>query len=43
MKLTDVFMACLVIIAYNRNYKYKKGIAVCAAVYYVCRALQFII
>ena len=41
MKLTDIFMICLVLLTYNREFRFKKEIMVCAAVYYTCRLLQF--
>ena len=43
MKFTDILMACLVLLAYSRGYKHKKAIAICAAVYYFCRVLQFML
>ena len=42
MKLTDIFMICLLLLAYNRDYGCKKGIMVCVAVYYTCRLFQII-
>lgn len=41
MKPTDIFMICLVLLTYNRDFRFKKEIMVCAAVYYTCRLLQF--
>lgn len=33
MKLTDIFVICLVLLTYNRDFRFKKEIMVCAAVY----------
>ena len=41
MKPTDIFMICLVLLTNNRNFRFKKEIMACAAVYYTCRLLQF--
>lgn len=41
MKLTDIFMICLVLLTYNRDFRFKKEIMVCAVVYYTCRLVQF--
>jgi len=43
MKLTDIFMICLLLLVYNRDYGCKKGILVCVCVYYACRLLQFML